>query len=196
MLNLIEVRAKLRVALVLHVESLLRYRAKKEPQYSMDNIILKLKPSRGRRIVGAVLLMLCGFFILFYTVFAAQDALFFRVAALLIGALFLWQAQWNLRVSNTTITLTKEGLYAANGDLICRVSNMVEIDDGWFSFKPSNGFLVRLYEAEDPKWARGLYWRIGKRLGVGGAIEPAEVKALSAQLSLLIRERSMGTEFS
>ena len=162
----------------------------------MKNIILKLKPNRGRRIFGVVVLTVCGIFLLFYTLFAAQGGLFFRVVALLIGALFLWQAQWNLRVSNTTIILTKEGLYTANGDLICRVSNMLEIDNGWFSFKPSNGFLVRLYEAEDPKWARGLYWRIGKRLGVGGAIAPAEVKALSAQLSLLIRERSMGTDYS
>ena len=160
----------------------------------MDDVIVKLEPSLGRRWFGAIALGMLGLSLIWVTFSRPPDGLFLKIIVPVIGALFIWQAQWNLRVTKHGLYLTKEGLFDGQNEQVCALYNMAEVDRGVFAFKPSNGFLVRLHEAEPKGWAPGLYWCLGRRLGVGGATHPAQNKQLAQAIEVLIMERSLGPE--
>ncbi|MCP5087653.1 MAG: hypothetical protein GY952_12720 [Rhodobacteraceae bacterium] len=160
----------------------------------MAEILAKLEPSLGRRWFGVVLLTLVGVLLLYVCFFHPPQVLAGKIGLLVIAVGFLWQAQWNLRVTKTGLVLTREGLFDNDGKQICALYNMMEIDRGLFAFKPSNGFLIRLHEAEPNAWAPGLYWRLGRRLGIGGATKAVQAKAMAELLEVLILERSMGPD--
>ncbi len=160
----------------------------------MDDVIARLEPSLGRRWFGALSLGALGLVLIWYTFTQPQDMLLLRILTPVLGVAFIWQAQWNLRVSKTGIYLTRQGLFDAQNRQIVALYNMAEVDRGVFAFKPSNGFLIRLHEAEPKGWAPGLYWRFGKRLGIGGATHPGHNKMMSDAIEVLIMERSLGPE--
>jgi len=39
------------------------------------------------------------------------------------------------------------------------------------------------------KWVPGLYWRVGRRIGVGGATHPSQAKAMAELLASLLIDR-------
>ena len=160
----------------------------------MTEILTKLEPSLGRRWFGAIVLSFVAVLMLYISFFQPPASLAGKIVLPLMAFAFFWQAQWNLRVTKTGLYLTKEGIFDGNGKQICALYNMMEVDRGLFAFKPSNGFLIRLHERERNAWAPGLYWRIGRRLGIGGATQPAQAKAMADIISMLILERSMGPE--
>ena len=160
----------------------------------MNDVIATLEPSLGRRWFGAIALGILGVLLIAITLFQPPEGRVLKLLLPLIGVLFIWQSQWNLRVTKHGLYLTKEGLFDGQDTLICPLYNMAEVERGVFAFKPSNGFLVRLHEPEPKGWAPGLYWRLGRRLGVGGATHPAQNKELAQALEVLIMERALGPE--
>lgn len=162
----------------------------------MDDVIASLEPSLGRRWFGALSLGALGVVLILAAFVQPPEIWWLKVLTPLLGILFIWQAQWNLRVTATGLYLTRQGLFDGHGTLICALYNMREVDRGVFAFKPSNGFLVRLAEPEPKGWAPGLYWRLGKRLGIGGATHPAQNKAMAEAIEMLIMERVLGPELA
>ena len=160
----------------------------------MADVITTLEPSLGRRWFGAIALGALGILLLVVTFTQPPEGLFLKLVVPLVGVFFVWQAQWNLRVTKHGLYLTKDGLFDAQDTLICPIYNMAEVDRGIFAFKPSNGFLIRLHEPESKGWAPGLYWRLGRRLGIGGATHPSQNKELAQALEVLIMERALGPE--
>lgn len=160
----------------------------------MSETLAKLEPSPGRRWFGVIVLSLVGILLAYVSFANPPQSLVGKLGLPVLAVLFLWQAQWNFRVTKTGLYLTKEGLFDGEGTRICALDNMREVDRGLFAFKPSNGFLLRLREPVGYGWAPGLYWRIGKRLGVGGATQPAQAKAMADIIDVMILERSMGQE--
>lgn len=163
---------------------------------AMDDVIASLEPSLGRRWFGALSLGALGVVLILAAFVQPPEIWWLKLLTPLLGILFIWQAQWNLRVTATGLFLTRKGLFDGQGTLICALYNMREVDRGVFAFKPSNGFLVRLVEPEPKGWAPGLYWRLGKRLGIGGATHPAQNKAMAEAIEMLIMERVMGPELA
>lgn len=163
---------------------------------TMDDVIASLEPSLGRRWFGALSLGALGVVLILAAFVQPPEIWWLKLLTPLLGLLFIWQAQWNLRVTATGLFLTRQGLFDGQGTLICALYNMREVDRGVFAFKPSNGFLVRLVEPEPKGWAPGLYWRLGKRLGIGGATHPAQNKAMAEAIEMLIMERVMGPELA
>ena len=160
----------------------------------MDDVIVKIEPSLGRRWFGAIALGALGVWMIWVTVSMPPEGWFLKLLVPLIGILFIWQAQWNLRVTKHGLYLTKQGLFDGQDQQVCALYNMAEVDRGVFAFKPSNGFLVRLHEPEPKSWAPGLYWRLGRRLGIGGATHPTQNKELAQAIEVLIMERALGPE--
>ena len=154
----------------------------------MSDVILKIKPSAGRRIFGIIILCLVAVIMMNYAFGDKAQSIVLRFILLLMAVVFLWQAQANLRFIGAALILKREGLFDDQGALICSLSNINQIDRGWISFKPSNGLLVRMHKPMALKWSPGLYWRFGKSLGIGGMVSPVLTKEMSDKLLLLMQE--------
>ncbi len=86
------------------------------------------------------------------------------------------------------LQLTKSGLYDSKGILVVAVANVHQVELGIFAFKPSNGFVIFLKEPMSAAWSPGMWWRFGRRVGIGGVTSRAQGKLLAEALSILVRE--------
>ena len=160
----------------------------------MTDVILKIQPNSMRRIVSFIMLTLCAFVMISFAFTSTANSLVLRLVLICLGTAAIWQAQAGFRQSNAALILKREGLFDEYDTLICNLSNIAKVDRGWFSFKPSNGFLLHLHEPLSRKWVPGLYWRMGRRLGVGGSLSPAQTKEMSDKILLLMQEKALDME--
>lgn len=52
---------------------------------------------------------------------------------------------------------------------ICALDEIEKVERGFALFKPSSGFVLVLKAPRARGWAPGLWWRVGRRVGIGGA---------------------------
>jgi hypothetical protein len=95
----------------------------------------------------------------------------------------LWQATAH------RLELTDSRLRDTSGKLDLPLSQITAIDRGTFAFKPSNGFVVVLNAPQPRAWAPGLWWCLGKRVGIGGVTSRHEGKFMAEQLAMKIALR-------
>jgi len=110
-----------------------------------------------------------------------------RVLALFLGIVFFWQAWLTIQRTTKGIYLTEQGLYDGEGDLICRLNNVKSVDRSMFAFKPTNGFLVRLPAPSRFRWVPGMYWCVGKSVGIGGSTHSTDAKVMADMMSGMIK---------
>ncbi|WP_116084524.1 hypothetical protein [Tropicimonas sp. IMCC34011] len=155
-----------------------------------SEILARTSASRPRALFGTatlgVLAALCFWLALSEPALSLVGRLF--VIALAAGALAGAVALF--RAGRAELILTREALTDGEGREIFRVSKVVGVDRGVLAVKPSNGFLVRLSEPGGMHWSPGLWWRVGRRVGVGGLTAPSRTKAMAEGLSLLVAERT------
>lgn len=101
----------------------------------------------------------------------------------------LWLALQTARAKGEAVILTDEGLFDDAGERLCALSDIVRVDSGLLSFRPSKGFLVRLKAPAERGWSPGLWWRLGTRLAVGGATPGRDGKSMADLLTNMIAER-------
>ncbi|SFG15741.1 hypothetical protein SAMN04488020_101345 [Palleronia marisminoris] len=94
------------------------------------------------------------------------------------GAVALWRA------TAQAVFLTEAGLVQSDGRILAAMDEIAGVERGLFAVKPSNGFLVRLNRSRPFAWAPGLWWRWGRRLGVGGMTRAAQAKTMADILTL------------
>lgn len=90
--------------------------------------------------------------------------------------------------------LTTTGLYDHTGAAIAPLDNIDKVDRALFTFKPSNGFLVRLKTPGPRAWQPGMWWRVGTRVGVGGVTSGAATKIVADTLSMMVADRDKGAD--
>jgi hypothetical protein len=105
------------------------------------------------------------------------------------GVASLWAAWAQWRATARGLVLTRAGLFDTKGAEIAALEDIEAADRGLFAFKPSNGFLLRLARPAPLGWAPGLWWRLGRRVGVGGATPGGETRAMADLISILLAER-------
>lgn len=154
-----------------------------------EQVELRLAPSPGRRAFGlGVTYGLGG--LLLYLALAAPPAPLWQVFLILSGAGALWIGEKMRRATRGAVELTAEGLRDADGTVIARMEEIDELDRGIFAFKPSGGFLLRLRAPRAPRaWRPGLWWRMGRRVGVGGMTSRGEARAMADLISLRLAKR-------
>ncbi|WP_298257402.1 hypothetical protein [uncultured Litoreibacter sp.] len=159
---------------------------KNEPR---SEVIAGLIPSAPRRLFGTVVLYALGALLL-YLVAVEPPAglhLVFLLIVLGLAALYGGYKMWD--VTGHMIELTDDELRLSDGRVIFRMEDVLKVDRSFFAFKPSNGFLVTLKVPYPNAWAPGLWWRFGKRIGVGGLTSGAEGKLMADTLAAMIAER-------
>ncbi|MEM7545807.1 MAG: hypothetical protein AAF367_09750 [Pseudomonadota bacterium] len=70
-------------------------------------------------------------------------------------------------------------IYDDAGTQLCTLDDIVEIERGLALFKPSGGFVVVMKTPGARGWSPGLWWRVGRRLGIGGATSGRAAKYMA-----------------
>jgi len=154
-----------------------------------DEILATVRVSAIRRWLGVgVLAAICGLVI--YVALARPPAPQWQGFLLLTGAAALWAAERMRRATGHRIELTRSELRASNGTRIATLDEIEALDSGLFAFKPSNGFLIRTRTSGRRAWQPGVWWRLGRRIGVGGVTSAPQTKAMSEVLAALLAERA------
>jgi hypothetical protein len=128
--------------------------------------------------------------LLIYLAFRHPPGQFLWQAFLIVfGVVVLALADWFRRATHVTLELTDQELRESTGRILFRVEDATRVERGAFALKPSNGFLVHLKARQPRVWAPGLWWRGGRRVGVGGVTSAGQAKAMAEILSAMIAQR-------
>ncbi|MDE0111848.1 MAG: hypothetical protein OXI87_06855 [Albidovulum sp.] len=149
-------------------------------------VLCSLEPSPSRALIGAFMLVLLAGF-LFYIGFGDTSThLASRVAIPALGIASLYSAFRIYSVSQDKILLTRDALRTRDGTLVANVGNIERVETGLLAMKPSNGFLVVLKEPMRRAWYPGLWWRFGKRIGIGGITSKHGGKVMAGAIASLM----------
>ena len=111
----------------------------------------------------------------------------------MLGVAILALAQKGWRGSAQGIVLDETGLHQEDGTPIAPIDDIATVDRALFSFKPSNGFIIRLHQPIGAAWSPGMWWRVGRRVGIGGITGGADTKIVADALSFMVAERDART---
>ncbi len=157
-----------------------------------DKVLATISASVPRRWLAVGCLF--GLAFLFaYIALAEPPALGWQVFLLALAGLSVWIGDMLRRASARVIELTGTELRDSGGAILARVADIESVERGAFAFKPSNGFLIRTRSAAGPRaWYPGLWWRIGRRIGVGGVTPGSQTKFAAEMLQAMLAERESG----
>jgi hypothetical protein len=160
-----------------------------------DEVLATTRASGGRRLIGLTSLGFLGLFLI-YIAFTTSPGLGWQLFLLLLGGGAIWMADLMRRSTAGAIELTGSVLRDTDGTVIARIEDIEHIDRGVFVFKPSNGFLLRTKRGTGAEtiWRPGLWWRIGRRVGVGGMTPGSQTKFMSEIISTMIAVRKQQDE--
>lgn len=153
-----------------------------------EEVLATVAASSPRRWTGVGMLATVGVLVV-YVALASPPQIGWQVFLLVAGAAAFWLAHRMWYATEDRIELTRSQLRTSSGQLICNIEDIEAVDRGVFAFKPSNGFLVKTHAPSPNCWAPGLWWRVGRRIGIGGMTAAAETKYMSEMLSAMLAER-------
>ncbi|WZK87589.1 hypothetical protein QEZ52_13330 [Aliisedimentitalea scapharcae] len=156
-----------------------------------DEILATMKASAPRRIMGVGMLGSVGSAVL-YVALSSPPEPEWLVFLLVVGVGALWSAVRMWQATEHSIELTHTQLRCSDGTLIAEIEDIDGIDRGFFAFKPSHGFLVRTRSSNGRVWQPGLWWRMGRRIGVGGVTPGAQGKAMAEILAAILYQKENG----
>lgn len=87
------------------------------------------------------------------------------------------------------IELTETQLRDSTGQVLAQMADIVAVERGAFAMKPSNGFTLVLREKAPRAWVPGMWWRLGRRVGVGGTTGAGPAKFMAEQIAFRIAQR-------
>ncbi|MEL7212740.1 MAG: hypothetical protein AAGK92_08770 [Pseudomonadota bacterium] len=161
---------------------------------SDPEILATLEASTPRRWFAVGVLSMLGVMLIVLGFNTAQAGLLYQAFLLLLGVLALMEARRLWRATEHALELTRDALRIRGGDIIAKIEDIEAVDRGVFAFKPSNGFLLRTKEKGSRVWYPGMFWRFGRRIGVGGATAASQAKFMSEIISAILAERQQGTD--
>ncbi|MCV6597695.1 MAG: hypothetical protein OIF40_11525 [Mangrovicoccus sp.] len=155
-----------------------------------DPILLKLSPSPARRFLATAVQGGTGGMLVYVALNAPQSALLWQAMLAILGAVMLFSALKLWQATGQDLELRRSVLCSSDGTVLCQISDVEHVERGAFAFKPSNGFVLRLREAASLRWAPGLWWRYGRRVGVGGVTPGPQGKIMAEVIAELIAEEN------
>jgi hypothetical protein len=154
-----------------------------------SEILAEVGASIPRRWLAVAMQMLLGL-ILVYVAMNTPPSFGWQVFLVVFGFASIGMALRTFRVTRDRIILTREGLHSSTGEEIIPFAEIKKVERGVFALKPSNGFTVIAHnKAPSRRWAPGLWWRFGRRVGVGGVAPGHQTKAMAQIIEALVVER-------
>lgn len=158
-------------------------------------IIARVSATPARRVIGVGTLAALGGLLLWLLVAEPPAEIHWQAVLLVLGVAALWMAQQMWRATARDLILTEEGLSDSSGAVLARVEQIAKVDRSMFAMKPSNGFLIQLNEKQPRGWQPGLWWRMGKRVAVGGVTAGRDTKPMADALSMLVARHKGEAQF-
>lgn len=149
---------------------------------------LTLWPSPPRRWLAIVMLAGLGALLVLLSVQPGGSALA-RLGLAAFGVLALAAAEAQRRATRAGIVLGETMLCDTDGQVIAPLDQIEAVERGFLVFKPAGGFVLRLSQSAPFRWAPGLWWRQGRRIGIGGVISAAEGRAMAELLATRVAQR-------
>lgn len=154
-----------------------------------DEVLCRVRASGPRRLFGVGVLMLLGALVVYIAIVQPPTNLSGQIFLLVMGAGALYLGDKMRRATLTTLELTQTELRDSNGVVLVKLADIKSTDRGTFAFKPSNGFILRLEHRGPRAWNPGLWWRMGRRIGVGGVTSASETKQMAEMIAGLVAMR-------
>jgi hypothetical protein len=157
----------------------------------MDTPLFILKPSPARLWFSVLALGALGTLMVWIALAHPPAELGWRVFLLGGGGAIAWGAYRLVRLQERTLVLTRQALVDSQDGEICRIEDIVQLNRGVFAVKPARGFALSLARRNGRHWVPGLWWRIGRSVGVGGMTGAAETKIMAEMIEGMIMSRSL-----
>ncbi len=155
----------------------------------MAKELARLEVSKFRRLTGVTVQVIMALFLLFsVATFPSGNALW-AIFLTGFGFALLWFSWKFWRATDTYLLLSGDGLFDSTGRHFCTLDQIDKVDRGFFAFRPSAGFLIKLKTPVQRGWAPGLWWTFGKSIGIGGATSRPAGKQMADIISVMITER-------
>lgn len=158
-----------------------------------DEVLATVSASPTRRWAGFGMLLCLGALII-YLALGTPMQLGWKAFLIVTGILSIWMAERVRRATAESLELTETELRSTDGEVLARISDIANVERGAFSFKPSNGFLITMNTKAPSAWRPGLWWRLGKRIGIGGVAGAAQTKFMSEMLSAQVLENAQESD--
>ena len=151
-----------------------------------DEILATVHASAPRRMFGVISLLVLGGLLIYIALAQPPANLVLRFFLFGMGGAILWLSEMMRRATLFSVELTNTQLRSSDGSVIAEVSQIRSLERGAFAFKPSHGFLVVLKEKAPVRWRPGLWWRFGRRVGIGGVTPGPQTRIMADMISALI----------
>ena len=151
-------------------------------------VLAVVRASAPRRWLAVGMMAVLGGLLLMVAVTEPPE-LGWQVFLFLMGGGSIWMADRLRRATEGWLELTADGIRDSSGHMVVALKNVTKVERGMFAFKPSNGFLIHADTKMERAWHPGLWWRLGKRVAVGGVTPGSQTKMMSEILAAMLMER-------
>ncbi len=151
-------------------------------------VLITLSASAPRRFFALMVLAALGMLLAWLGIGAPGMALWIRLLLLVAAGVVLWLGLGLYEATGRRLELTRESLRESGGRVLARIGEIEAVSRGTFALKPSHGFSLILKRPAPRAWAPGLWWRFGRRIGIGGVTSAGQAKAMAEILTVLVRE--------
>lgn len=155
-----------------------------------DTVLATITASAPRRLLGVGTLTLLGG-MLMYLAFAAPPSPLWQTCLLVLAGGALWLATTMYRATQSALELTETELRDTDGTVVARIDDVEAVDRGAFAMKPSNGFTLKMKRPQARSWRPGLWWRLGRRVAVGGVTSGAMTRPVADVIAAMIARRDL-----
>lgn len=162
------------------------------PASADDDVLIRLPSSPLRRWALMLLVALFAAIFLQVGVELPMERPLVKIGAMLLGLLCIWQVIQLWKAGGRVIELTATELREnGTGRILARLEDIDRIDRSIIAWRPATGFLI-LLKQPSRRWATtpGMWWRVGRRIGIGGITPKLEGKAMSELLAEMLRSRA------
>ncbi|MGR3343456.1 MAG: hypothetical protein ACU0DI_09590 [Paracoccaceae bacterium] len=156
----------------------------------MADVIAVVMPSAPRRAIAIGVLLCLGAMLLYLAFVTPSPSLGWQAFLLAVGISALFLADRVRRATQISIEMTDEVIQDSQGQVICRLDDIVSVESGALAFKPSGGFLIRTARPGARSWAPGLWWRIGRSIGIGGATSASQAKFMADLIAMRLKDKA------
>lgn len=157
-----------------------------------DEVLATVRASAPRRAFAVCAIFLLGVLLIYLAISEPSANPALQILLVVMGLVAIWLGEQLRRATTNALELTRSCLRDSRGVQVARIDQIETLDRGMFAFKPSNGFILKLKARGSRQWQPGLWWRVGRRVGVGGVTSAAQTKAMAELIAVLKAEREAG----